>query len=227
MQASEQTKKKIKIVRKSQLLLFGSFLIFIGVVCISWNHLKILREEVFENVRIQMIDHDFEGTSDEKEETVVTPNVENIDDSSSNQVTGTVKPSYSYNYIGYLEIPKIGLKRGFVDKNSKYNDINYNVAIGKTADYPDVEKGNFILMAHSGDAYISYFANLYRLGIGDIAKVTYRGEQYQYKIVKIEEQPKTGVIAIHRDNYNTKALTLITCTKDNDTAQTIYILELI
>ena len=226
MQVLEQ-KKKTKSIRKSQLLLFGSFLIFIGVVCLFWNHLKLLREQVFENVRLQMIDSDYEGTSDSKSETVVTPNVENIEGSTPGQEAENPKPNYSYRYIGYLEISRIGLKRGFVDINSKYNDINYNIAIGPTSNYPDVENGNFILMAHSGDAYISYFAHLYRLSLGDIAKVTYKGEVYKYKLVKVEEQPKTGVVAIHRDNYNTKALTLITCTKDNDSTQTIYIFELV
>lgn len=172
-----------------------------------------------------MIDDDFESTSDREE--VVTPNVENVEADTSEVVTPKPKPNYNYNYIGYLEISKIGLKRGFVDKNSKYNNINYNVTIASTSSYPDVENGNFILMAHSGDAFISYFANLYRLNIGDVAKVTYQKNIYQYRLVKIEEQPKTGVVAIHRDNYNTKALTLITCTKDNDTTQTIYIFELV
>lgn len=218
-------KKKTKRIKKSQLVLFGSFLVFIGVVCLSWNHLKYLREQVFEDVRIQMIDDDFESTSDREE--VVTPNVENVEADTSEVVTPKPKPNYNYNYIGYLEISKIGLKRGFVDKNSKYNNINYNVTIASTSSYPDVENGNFILMAHSGDAFISYFANLYRLNIGDVAKVTYQKNIYQYRLVKIEEQPKTGVVAIHRDNYNTKALTLITCTKDNDTTQTIYIFELV
>ncbi len=218
-------KKKTKRIKKSQLVLFGSFLVFIGVVCLSWNHLKYLREQVFEDVRIQMIDDDFESTSDREE--VVTPNVENVEADTSEVVTPKPKPNYNYNYIGYLEISKIGLKRGFVDKNSKYNNINYNVTIASTSNYPDVENGNFILMAHSGDAFISYFANLYRLNIGDVAKVTYQKNIYQYRLVKIEEQPKTGVVAIHRDNYNTKALTLITCTKDNDTTQTIYIFELV
>ena len=30
-------------------------------------------------------------------------------------------------YVGVLEIPKIGLKRGFYNTDSKYNSIEYNV----------------------------------------------------------------------------------------------------
>lgn len=210
--------KKRKL-ESSQLLLIGAILVFIGIVFLSWNHLKLLREQVFENVRLQFVD-DTNQTNPE----IISSNVENINEQ---EQTPEVTPpkQYHYNYIGYLEIPRIGLKRGFVKKGSKYNNINYNVTISENADYPDVSKGNFILMAHSGDAYISYFAYLYRLQIGNIAKVTYEGKEYKYKLVKIEEQPKTGVVAIHRENYNKKALTLITCTKDNDSTQTIYIFE--
>lgn len=220
-------RKKTKRISKSQLLLIGSFLVFIGVVCISWNHLKTLREQIFEDVRIRLLDGSLD-TSDNKNDNVYTPDVENIDQNNQQTNPPSEKPKKkNYNYIGYLEISRIGLKRGFVDKNSKYNDVNYNIMIASNSNYPDEKNGNFILMGHSGDAYISYFANLYKLNMGNIAKVTYKGEVYKYKLVKIEEQPKTGMVAIHRDNYNTKALTLITCTKDNDTTQTIYIFELV
>jgi len=224
MQVSNQ-KNKTKRIRKSQLLLIGSFLVFIGVVCLSWNHLIILRDQLFEDVRIRLLDEDGEGTSEE----INAPDINNVTEEEA-PPGGTVeggKQNTSYHYIGYLEIPRIGLKKGFVSKDSKYNNINYNVTIAQGSLYPDVENGNFILMAHSGDAYISYFANLYRLKLGNIAKVTYEGKEYKYKLVKVEEQPKTGVVAIHRENYNKKALTLITCTKDNDTTQTIYIFELV
>ena len=207
-------KKRIIKVRKSQLLLFGSFLVFIGVVCLSWNHLLLLKEQVFEDVRLKLFEGGFEGTSEE----IVTPNVENIEGevppapSGGGSTSSQTKPnhSFSYNYIGYLEIPKIRLKKGFVAKESKYNNISYNVTVSEQA-----------------NSYISYFAYLYRLQLGDIAKVTYNNQQYKYRLVKIEEQPKVGVVAIHRDNYNVRALTLITCTKDNDYTQTIYIFELV
>ena len=135
--------------------------------------------------------------------------VTNVDDSSleenttsssnnNSNTTTSNQNTFKYDYIGYLEIPKIRLKNG-----------------------------NFILVAHSGDAYISFFAYLYKLNIGDFAYVTYGGIKYKYQLVKIEEQEKTGVVAIHRPNYQIKGLTLITCTKDNDFAQSIYIFEMV
>ena len=90
---------------------------------------------------------------------------------------------------------------------------------------PDVTNGNLILAAHSGDAYISYFAFLYKLNIGDFAYVTYGGTKYKYQIVNIYNVPKTGAVTINR-NMNRSTLTLITCTKNSDTEQTVYIAEL-
>jgi LPXTG-site transpeptidase (sortase) family protein len=91
---------------------------------------------------------------------------------------------------------------------------------------PDEVNGNLILMAHSGDAYISYFAYLYKLNIGDDAYVTYAGNKYHYQIVNIYEVPKIGVVSMDRNKERT-TLTMITCTKDNDYTQTIYIAELV
>ena len=92
--------------------------------------------------------------------------------------------------------------------------------------YPDIENGNLIIAGHSGTGYKAFFKNLYKLGISDIARVEYNGRVYTYQITKIYEQKKTGRLAIYRDEQKT-TLTLITCTKDSDDKQTIYILELV
>ena len=90
--------------------------------------------------------------------------------------------------------------------------------------YPDEENGNVILAGHSGNYYNSYFANLWQLEIGDEAYIYYNNSTYIYKIVNIYTEPKDGAVAIRR-NRNKSTLTLITCTKDDETTQTIYILE--
>ena len=154
-----------------------------------------------------------------------TNNNNKNNNSSNNSQSTTKKNKNPYKYVGILEIPKINLKKGFLDVNSKYNTIDYNVTVIKTSTYPDVNKGNFILAAHSGTASISYFKNLYKLKKGDNANIYYKNKKYVYKIVKIYEQPKTGKLSIYRD-YSKTTLTLITCTKDNKKTQTLYILEL-
>ena len=113
-------------------------------------------------------------------------------------------------YIGYLTIPKINLTKGFVDRRSSENDV---------------ENGNFILAGHSGTGWKAFFNELYQLQLNDEAYVTYKGKKYIYNLVNIYTQPKIGKVAIYR-NYDVRTLTLITCTNNDQTTQTIYILEL-
>lgn len=206
---------------KSQLFIVGFLCLIIGLLVFFSTPLKKLREEVFENMRLAI----FQMQINEDNTTINNIQTENLividgeTDSSNN-----ANNSPSYTYIGQLSIPSINFERGFVSKDSKYNNINYNVTIAKEADYPDVKNGNFILMAHSGNAYISFFDNLYKLEIGAKATVSYEAKTYTYQLVKTYNQPKTGKIAIYRD-YTKKTLTLITCTHNDDYNQTIYIFE--
>ena len=110
--------------------------------------------------------------------------------------------------------------------DSRYNNIKYNVTLVEGSSLPDVYQGNLILMAHSGDSYISFFAYLYKLNVGDDCFVTYNGNSYHYVIVNIYEVEKNGIVSIRR-NKEKNTLTLITCTKDNDYSQTVYIAELV
>ena len=217
MQMQNLLKHKHKIsLKKSQLLLLGSLLIFIGIVSLSYNYFLSLREAVYSDMRIAMMDEDVEAVADN------IPITENVLNENAN-ATNNYVIDYS-KYLGVLEIPRIGLKRGFYGVGSRYNDIQYNVTMVNGSSLPDQVNGNTILMAHSGDAYISYFAYLYKLEIGNPAFITYQGNRYTYQIVNIYNVPKVGVVSIVRD-YNKTCLTLITCTKDSDSLQTVYILE--
>ena len=128
-------------------------------------------------------------------------------------------------YIGYLNIPKINLIKGFLDKTSNENDVEKNILVVEGSSYPDIDKGNLILAGHSGTGWKAFFNDLYKLNKGDVAYVTYKNKKYTYKIVNIYTQPKIGTIAIYR-NYDKTTLTLVTCTNDDSTTQTIYIAEL-
>lgn len=214
MQIQNQ-QKVFKRLKKSQTLLIGSLLIFCGVISLSWNYLIKVKEELFSNMKISMMD----VPSDRKRTNPVNSQG-GIDD-----VEDEYTVDYS-KYLGVLEIPKIGLKRGFYNTDSKYNNIKYNVTLVEGSELPDVPNGNLILMAHSGDSYISFFAYLYKLNVGDDCYVTYNGNGYHYQIVDIYEVAKNGVVAIRR-NKSKNTLTMITCTKDNDSSQTIYIAEYI
>lgn len=207
-------------IKKSHILLIGSFFIFVGFISLSWNYLSQMKRDVYENMKIAMM----ENSSLNNEEKVIedVPIVEEI---SKKEDNNSYVVDYS-KYLGVLEIPRIGLKRGFYNTDSKYNNIQYNVTMLGGSNLPDVDRGNLILMAHSGDAYISYFAYLWMLGVGDHAYVTYNERKYDYQVTNIYNVQKNGVAVIRR-NKEKNTLTLITCTKDNDFSQTIYILELV
>lgn len=215
----QKENKKIK----GQLFKVGLFLLIIGGIVFFSIPLAKIKDQVFEEMRLAIFRLDI-NSEDQTISNVDTENLTVTTDEIIEEEPSSSSPSPSYSYIGELSIKDIRLQRGFVSKNSKYNNINYNIAIAKEADYPDVEKGNFILMAHSGNAYISFFDKLYRLEIGAIATVSYEAETYTYRLVKVYTQPKTGKVAIFR-NPDIKTLTLITCTHDDDYNQSIYIFE--
>lgn len=207
---------------KSQLSKVGFFFLIVGILVFLSTPLRILKDEVFEEMRLAI----FQLNINENNNTTINNvNTENLEVTvENNQEAEENDKKANYSYIGELSIPKINLRRGFVSKESRYNNIEYNVTIANEADYPDVPMGNFILMAHSGNAYISFFDKLYRLEIGDEASVSYNANTYNYRLTNIYNQAKTGTVAIYRDPTK-KTLTLITCTHNDDYNQTIYIFE--
>ena len=127
-------------------------------------------------------------------------------------------------YVGILEIKKIKLKRGFYSIDSNNNNVDKNIMVINSSDMPDVNLGNLILASHSGNSNISYFKNLDKLEIGDIASVYYLKNKYNYKLVNYYEVDKTGVVQIIKNN-DVNCLTLITC-KKNTNKQLVFIFEL-
>ena len=225
MLKQKKFQNKIKL-KKSQICLFGSLRVIGGIVALSYNHILLLKQQVISDMLLSF--------NDDKNIEEVIDDMPTIEEVSQTAVETPVvqeekkqsKPIDYSKYTGVLEIPKIGLKRGFYSVGNRYNDIKYNVTMINGSTTPDVSGGNLVLAAHSGDAYISYFAYLYKLNVGDQAFVTYGGNTYKYQIVNIYNVPKTGAVTIHR-NLDRTTLTLITCTKNSDTEQTVYIAEMI
>ena len=139
----------------------------------------------------------------------------------------TEKQIKNYNtekYIAVLKIPKINLERGLYEKNSPLNSVDKNIQIIKESNYPNVDKGNFILAAHSGVGKIAYFNDVKNLEKEDEIMVIFNGNQYLYKVSNKYEVDKTGQIEIVRDITKT-TLTLTTC-KHNTDKQIVVIAEL-
>ena len=208
----ETRKIKDKRRKKSWFIIIGSLIIVLGFSLLSFDFIKPYVDENTEEKSLEQFYI--------KEEQIIDKN----DKTTSDEVEKEKKPKVKYNYIAVLKIPKINLEKGLVEKNSKYNNINYGVQILKESDSPDVINGNVILAAHSGTANISYFRNLDKLNLGDDAIIYYQGNTYNYKVVKKYDADKTGKINIKRDR-NTSTLTLITCRHNTD-KQIVIILEL-
>ena len=213
-------KRKMKF-KKSSLGLFGLIIISIGIIAVSYDFVMSKKEKAFITMNIKLFENETPIVANDDD--IEVP--ENTPDEPQPTPQEPAKKKFSYNYVGVLEIPKVNLKQGFLDIDSKYNHVDYNIAVIQTSTYPDVEQGNFILASHSGNSYISYFKNLYKLEVGDQAYIYYNNIKYTYQIVNIYNVEKTGKVAIYRNSKAT-CLTLITCTKDSDHEQTVYILEL-
>lgn len=205
---------KPKEKNKNWIVIFSSLLLIIlGVAIIGGKHLYLYLSKLENDIKIEEY---FEDPIVETEEVII------VDDEVKEEKQST--PINTEKYIAVLEIPKINLKRGIYAKNSKLNNVNKNVYLLKESNMPDEEKGNFILAGHSGTAYFSYFKNLPKLDIGDVAYVYYKGGRYGYKLINNYEMIKNGKANIIRNGEKT-TMTLITC-KHNTDKQLVYIFEL-
>ena len=224
------------------LLTIGTLLVILSLCLLFYDRIELLKSNVFAEVEMEKYHEN--NTDSESEDEQVTEEVEaetdNIDDDidissedseeakkareEANKKAQSERAKIAKEYIGYLEIKKINLKQGLVSKKSYYNNVKYNIQMLSTSDYPDKSLGNVILAAHSGTGYIAFFKNLYKLSLGDEAKITYKNYVYTYKIVNIYNVPKVGKVKINRDVHK-NTLTLITCTHNSKTEQTVYILE--
>lgn len=210
-----QNKNK-KRISSNVIAILGAFIIVIGGFFLFNNFIqskKVMAYDYMANIFYNENDQQA-VTEFEKEENKGEPKAEKEE---NKEVTN--------DYIGYLTIPKINLTKGFLDQKAEDNNVDKNILVVEGSSYPDVEKGNLIIAGHSGNAWNSFFDNLYKLQVNDEAYVDYNNKRYTYKIVNIYKQQKVGTIAIYRD-YNKTTLTLVTCTNNDSTTQTVYIAEL-
>ena len=187
-------------------IVFGLFLIFYNFInkkrLVAYDYIN---EKFNTKVEVENI-----VSSDEKEE-------EEEEENTDNDLE---------HYIGYLEIPKLGFNRGFYNIASPENTVEKNIQVIEGSKMPNKKNGNLIIAGHSGTGWKAFFNDLYKLNIGDQAIVTYKEHKYTYQIEDISKQAKTGTLTIKR-NRNKTTLTLITCTNNDSTTQTIYVASLV
>lgn len=188
----------------------GLFLIAIGITIPIYNNYYIAKKTKDNNEQVTVYLNKTMNRIPEN----ITKEEEKIEQNKGN------------NYIAVLEIPKIKLKRGLVNIDSKYNDIKYNIAIIKGSSMPDTVGSNLVLAAHNGSSNVSFFKNLDKLGINTEIYLYYKGYKYIYSLEDIKTVAKKGIITITRDTSR-NTISLITCKTDSDTEQVIYLAYLI
>lgn len=205
---------------RAQIIAVGTLFIMCGLLIFSSQYLLDKRNSLFEYINMQLYFNQINDDSDDPD--VVEPTPEPTPEPQPEPEPEVITESY----VAVLEIPEISLKKGIYALGSRYNTVSRNVSILSPSQYPDVQGGNFVLAAHSGNGYLSFFRNLYKLSAGSYAYIYYNNIKYSYKITYIYKQPKTGTINVYRP-YNKTTLMLITCTKDDESTQTVYVAELV
>ena len=209
-------------------------LVFIGIIIISWNYLLEKKNQVYDTMYYEIASLPSYIEDQEKyEKEKIEEQIKDIKNNEKKDNNGTStdnkgnsnKHSVSKDdYLGRLMIPKINFNRSFYKIDSVYNDVDKNIQVMKGSSLPDVDGGNLIIAGHSGNVWFSFFKNLYKLKKGNNAYVYYNDTKYTYKVVDIYNVKKNGKVTVKRDRTK-RTMTLITCTKNSKTLQTVYILE--
>lgn len=221
-------------MKRNVKIIIGVITCVIGLSFLLSNYYLSLKHEVFDDMNklyyeqkvaindapTEVVDEENNEINSEIENNEESENEEPVLQEPTNDVSVTVE-----SYIGYLNIPKIDLNRGFYSISSSQNNVNKNIYVHPASTFPS-DSNNLILAAHSGTSSISYFKNLYKLELEDDIYLEYNSIKYHYKIKDIYNVSKNGSVGL-RINKNVSTLTLITCTKNDKNSQTIYISELV
>jgi len=225
--------KKEKMSNKT-IILLGVLCIISGIAILGSNYFLSKRNKVYDRMSFELssipdsvLDNTLEEDSSLSDSDEVINNIVNNTVVNNNGGQSSSKPTttVTYNYIGYLEIPKINLKKGFVDIKSKDNTVNKNVAIMKDSVYPNVDGSLMVMASHNGTCWNCYFKNLKKLSNNDTLYIYYDEFKYTYKLVNIYEVKKTGKVSIYRNSRKT-TLALVTCKLGTKDTQVVYIAEL-
>ena len=125
-----------------------------------------------------------------------------------------------------VEIPKINLRKGIYNINSKNNTVNKNIQIMKESDMPNKDKGMLVLAGHNGNSRVSYFDRLNELNKEDKVYIYYANNKYTYEISNMYEAEKNGTITVKKEREKT-VIVLISCKKNTKDKQLVYIGNLI
>ena len=198
-----ELKRKNKIVS----IIIGIILLVAVIIFNLYNYSSSKKEVIIEKNKIE--EFFVEKIIEEPQMTEITPVTES-------------KRQNTTNYSMIVEIPNIRLKKGLCSIGQECNAVSKNIQILKESDMPNVTNGNLLLAGHNGNSKVSFFNKLDKLKVNDSIYIYYNGTKYEYKLSNYYDIKKTGKAIIHRDNDKT-TLVLITCKKNTDDKQVVYI----
>ncbi len=142
-----------------------------------------------------------------------TSSISQIDNSESNKHFENEEE-----YYAILEIPKLNLKRGIYNYESKLNNVDKNITLLAPTKINDVGKDIIVLAAHSGSSKISFFHNLDNLNLYDSIYFYYAGWKYEFKVIAKYEIAKDGTLEITKEEA---ILYLTTCSEQSKIKQLV------
>ena len=202
-------KRKVKIENKHLLITISAFLILGSIFLLAYKYYGLYESQKQEEKSIEIFFQEIPQVEQEINE-------EQVEESKQEDVI---------NYIAVLEIPKINLKRGLVDKTSKYNDVDINIYTLKESVFPNEQANSHVILAsHSGSGYHSYFRKLNNLEMKDKVYLYYENIKYIYEITDRYEVEKNGTVSLRQTTGSD--ITLITCISGTN-KQVVFVGELI
>ena len=155
---------------------------------------------------------------DGKPNEVAEEQVEDQNNQARNQVI-TTSDGESYSTIATVNIPKLNLSYPVLSETS---DKLLKISPCKFWGPDPNEVGNFCIVGHNYRNK-KFFSKVPTLEMGDTVKLTdLSGRTLTYKIYDKYTVDPTDVKCTSQLTNGKKEVTLITCTKDDDTKQTVY-----
>lgn len=140
-------------------------------------------------------------------------------DSSGNVTSGEgTRPVTYYNnfvMIGYIQIPKIGIKYPILEKETVAS-LEQSVAV-RYPENPQLNKPGNVVIAGHNYRNGQFFSKLENVATGDIVKITdTNGQTLSYTIYEKYETTPEDVAYITRNTGDNTEITLVTCTDDSN-----------
>ncbi len=179
----------------------GTLIIVVGLMCLAAALVFFFHNQSESNKASESADAVLTVLTAQIEEEKLDVSDENNSDEELNDTMPTFNID-GYDYIGYLEIPKIGIKLPVM------SDWDYDrLKIAPCRNFGSVNNNDLVIAGHN---YTVHFGKLDNLTEGDAVVFTdVNGKVYSYAVQKLDTVSAEDVDAVQNSGYD---LVLYTCT---------------